>query len=82
MIDTLNPILVALVSVILGMLGAYFTNWEKDIYFEYMTYIVPPIGISALFFLFFDKIISLILGAIFILGLSWYYSTKIWFRRK
>lgn len=82
MIETLNTLITALIAVILGMLGSYFTNWEKDIYFEYLKYIIPPIGISTVLFLFIDKQTALILGAIFIMGLSWYYSTKLWFKKK
>jgi hypothetical protein len=82
MIELLNTLLTASIAVILGLLGAYFTNWEQNIYFEYLKYIMPPVGISAVLFLFIDKQTALILGAIFIMALSWYYSTKLWFKKK
>lgn len=82
MMLSINAMLVALIAVLLGMLGAYFTNWEQEIYFEYLKYIVPPVGVSSLFFLFFYKEFALFLGAVFIMGLSWYYSTKLWFVKK
>ncbi|MEI7718766.1 MAG: hypothetical protein WCI72_02775 [archaeon] len=84
MIDatTLNALLTACIAVVLGLLGAYFTNWEQDLYFEYLKYIIPPIGIAAALFLFIDAQVTTILLAIFIMGLSWYYSTKLWFKKK
>lgn len=82
MIELINAFLVAFIAVILGILGAYFTNWEQNIYFEYMTYLMWPIGISAILFLFIHQETALTLGAIFIMGLSWFYSTKLWFKSK
>jgi energy-converting hydrogenase Eha subunit E len=82
MIELFNTLLTASIAVLLGILGAYMTSWEQDLYFEYLKYITPPIGVSAIFFLFIDQQISLILAAIFIMGLSWYYSTKLWFKKK
>lgn len=82
MLGIINTLLTALIAIFLGILGAYMTNWEQDLYFEYLKYILPPIGISALLFLFIDQETSLILTAIFIMGLSWYYSTKLWFGKK
>lgn len=82
MINTPNILLTALIAVILGILGAYFTNWEKEIYFRYLKYLLPLIGISVVLFLFIDTTTALTLGAIFILGLSWYYSTKLLFNKR
>ncbi len=82
MIEVLNTLLTAFIAVVLGILGAYFTNWEQDIYFEYMTYLMWPTGISAILFLFINQETATVLGAIFIMTLSWYYSTKIWFKKK
>lgn len=82
MLEILNSLIIALIAVLLGILGAYFTNWEQNIYFEYLKYIMPPIGITAVLFLFINQETALVLGAIFIMGLSWYYSTKIWFKKK
>lgn len=82
MIELFNTLLTAGIAVLLGILGAYMTNWEQDLYFEYLKYILPPIGISAVLFLFIDQEVSVILTAIFLMGLSWYYSTKLWFKRK
>ena len=82
MIELINTLLVAFIAVILGILGAYFTNWEQNIYFEYMTYLMWPIGISAILFLFIHQKTAITLGAIFIMGLSWYQSTKFWFKSK
>lgn len=82
MIEMFNTLLTASIAVLLGVLGAYMTNWEQDLYFEYLKYITPPIGISAVLFLLIDQQTALILAAIFIMGLSWYYSTKLWFKKK
>lgn len=82
MIEILNALLTALIATILGIFGSYLTNWEQNLYFEYLKYIIPPVGISAILFLFFNQEIALTLGAIFIMGLSWYYSTKLWFKKK
>lgn len=82
MIELLNTLLTAGIAIVLGILGAYMTNWEQDLYFEYLKYITPPIGVSAVLFLFIDQETSLILAAIFIMSLSWYYSTKLWFKKK
>jgi len=82
MLLIINEALIAVIAVLLGILGSYMTNWEKDLYFEYLKLILPPIGISAVLFLFIDQETTLILTAIFIMGLSWYYSTKVWFNKK
>jgi hypothetical protein len=82
MIELINALLTAFIAGILGILGAYFTNWEQNIYFEYMTYLMWPTGISAVLFLFIHQETALLLGAIFIMTISWYQSTKIWFKKK
>jgi len=81
-VEILNIAITGLIAVLLGILGAYFTNWEKNIYYEYLTYILPPIGITAALFFFIDTQVTTVLLAIFIMGLSWYYSTKLWFGKK
>jgi len=82
MINSINTTLIALIAIAFGILGAYFTKWEQSLYFEYLKYILPPIGISSILFLFIHQETALILAAILIMGLSWYYSTKLWFKKK
>lgn len=82
MIETLNVTLMALIAIIMGILGAYLTSWEKDIYQKYFRYILPPVALAAILFIFIDKITSETLFFILILGLSWSYSTKFWFSKK
>jgi hypothetical protein len=72
----------ALIAILMGILGAYLTKWEKDIYQKYFQYILPPITMAAIFLLFIDQTIAETLFFILIMGLSWTYSTKFWFNKK
>jgi len=82
MISILNVTLMALIAILMGIIGAYFTKWEKNIYQKYFQYILPPIAMAAIFFLFIDQTTSQSLFFILIVGLSWLYSTKFWFDKK
>jgi hypothetical protein len=82
MLNTIQALLIALIAVLLGILGAYLTNWEQKIYMKYLTYILPPIGIAGILFLFIHQETAIILLGIFLMGLSWYQSTKHWFKKK
>lgn len=82
MIETLNASLMALIAILMGILGSYLTRWEKDIYQKYFRYILPPMGLAAILFIFIDQSTSETLFFILILGLSWSYSTKFWLSKK
>lgn len=82
MIQTLNASLMALIAILMGILGSYLTKWEKDIYQRYFRYILPPVALAAVFFMFVDQTTSETLFFILILGLTWMYSTKFWFEKK
>jgi hypothetical protein len=71
-----------LIAILMGIMGANFTKWEKDIYQKYFQYILPPIAMAGIFFLFIDQSTAKALLFILIMGLSWLYSTKFWFGKK
>ena len=78
----LNEIIISGIAIALGLLGAYFTNWERKIYEKYFKYVLPTIGVFAILFLVVDQEISKFLFYILIMGISWVYSTKFWFSKK
>jgi ABC-type proline/glycine betaine transport system permease subunit len=82
MISVLNIILTAMIAILMGILGAYFTKWEQNIYQKYFQYILPPIAMAGVFFLFIDQATSQALFFILIIGLSWIYSTKFLWNKK
>lgn len=82
MINPLNAILIAAIAVLMGVLGAYLTSWEQNIYQKYFQYILPPIAVAAIFLLFIDQTIAQTLFFILIMGFSWTYSTKFFFNKK
>ncbi len=82
MLQILNATIMALIAILMGILGSYLTKWEKDIYQIYFKYILPPVALGAILFIFVDQIIYQSLLFILILGLSWSYSTKFWFSKK
>jgi len=82
MISILNTILIAFIAMLMGIIGSYLTSWEKDIYQKYFQYILPPIAMAAVLFLFIDQTTSRSLFFILIIGLSWVYSTKFLWNKK
>lgn len=82
MINTLVPIFMALVSVLLGIFGTYLTNWEKNIYTNYFDFIIIALGVSTIVLMFVDKSTSFYLFYLFLMANSWHYSTKFLFNKK
>mgnify|MGYP001576391273 CR=1 FL=1 len=64
------------ISIALGILGAYITNWERKIYKNYLKYITLTLIIIGAIFLFINQIYAIYFFALALMGLTWQYSTK------
>ena len=78
----IKEILLLFTSILMGVFGAYKTNWEREIYRNYFKWMIPLILIFAAILFFIDKKISLVTIYIAIMLISWKYSTKYFKKRK
>jgi len=70
-------IILSIVSgLAVGVLGAYITNWEREIYIKYFPVFLWVLAIAAAIFYTLDLTIALTLTFMFFMTLSWLYSTK------
>jgi hypothetical protein len=79
MLEILNNILFVLIAILMGIFGAYLTNWEKDIYKTYFKFIIPALLAVAVILLFIDKPTSFFTLLLFLIASSWLISTR-WFK--
>ena len=76
MLGTINTILVLLVAILMGVVGAKIAGWEKDIYKKYFAFISVVLVVAIIVSFFYSQTNALTLLAILLMIVSWSYSTK------
>ncbi|MBP7708780.1 hypothetical protein KA107_03770 [Candidatus Pacearchaeota archaeon] len=78
----LKEILLLFIAILLGILGAYITNYERKIYGLYFPPILWALAIISAIYYSIDIRIALTTTFMFIMILAWKYSTKLFKKEK